>query len=171
METGKAIALAGITATALVGITGATTSWLIARDDRASQQALAHEARVYDRRADTYLAALAKIEQQHNQIHKAYIRFALAQMEGKVWRSSIWRMAMAGGTDGNLYARLTAFGSPRIVAAYDRLHSIVDVLLDGEIKASRKGDYRRLGSVLDDSVRIFQQRKEEFQRLVQRELS
>jgi hypothetical protein len=59
MESGKTIALAGIIATAAVGIAGAGSSWLISRDDRNNQRALAHEARVYDRRADTYVDALA----------------------------------------------------------------------------------------------------------------
>jgi hypothetical protein len=59
MESGKTIALAGIIATAVVGIAGAGSSWLISRDDRSTQRAVAHEARVYDRRADAYVDALA----------------------------------------------------------------------------------------------------------------
>lgn len=58
MESGKTIALAGIIATAIVGIVGAGSSWLISRDDRSNQRALAHETRVYDRRADAYIDAL-----------------------------------------------------------------------------------------------------------------
>jgi hypothetical protein len=59
MESGKTIALAGIIATAVVGIAGAGSSWLISRDDRSNQRDLAHEELVYDRRADVYVDALA----------------------------------------------------------------------------------------------------------------
>jgi hypothetical protein len=59
MESGKTIALAGIIATAVVGIAGAGSSWLISRDDRSNQRDLAHEELVYDRRADAYVDALA----------------------------------------------------------------------------------------------------------------
>jgi hypothetical protein len=57
-DSGKSVALAGIIATAVVGVAGAASSWLIARDDRANQRALAHDARVYDRRANAYVDAL-----------------------------------------------------------------------------------------------------------------
>jgi hypothetical protein len=65
METGKAVALAGIAATAFVGIAGATASWLTARDNRSQERALAHDQRVYGRWADTYLVALRVVERQH----------------------------------------------------------------------------------------------------------
>jgi hypothetical protein len=40
------IALVGILATAAVGISGTAASFFIARDDRANQRAVEHEARV-----------------------------------------------------------------------------------------------------------------------------
>jgi hypothetical protein len=55
----KVIALAGIAATAVVGIAGAGASWLISREDRNNERALARGARVYDRRAAVYLDALS----------------------------------------------------------------------------------------------------------------
>ncbi len=64
----RSIAIAGIVATVFVGTAGAIGSWLIARDDRANQRSLAHQARVYDHRVETYLAALRLIERQRLQI-------------------------------------------------------------------------------------------------------
>jgi hypothetical protein len=71
---GRSIAVAGILATAVVGVAGTAGSWLIARDDRTNQRSLAHDARVYDRRADTYLDALRLIERQKAQLVRELIR-------------------------------------------------------------------------------------------------
>ena len=62
MASGKSIALAGIAATAIVGVAGAGSSWLISQGDRSNQRALAHDARVYDRRADAYVDALRLLQ-------------------------------------------------------------------------------------------------------------
>jgi hypothetical protein len=56
------IALAGITATAVVGLSRAVLTWLIAKEDRETQQALAHDTRVFDRRAKSYVDALTVME-------------------------------------------------------------------------------------------------------------
>jgi hypothetical protein len=53
-----AVAVAGIAATALVGLAGTTASWLNAQDDRETQRALARDERSYDRRAAAYLDAI-----------------------------------------------------------------------------------------------------------------
>jgi hypothetical protein len=48
------VAIVGIVATALVGLGGVGGSWYTAHEDRRSQDTLAKEARVYNRRATTY---------------------------------------------------------------------------------------------------------------------
>jgi hypothetical protein len=72
VETGKAVAIAGIAATAVVGVAGAAASWLIARDNRSQESVLAHEQRVYDRRADAYLLALRLVERQRRELNQDY---------------------------------------------------------------------------------------------------
>lgn len=176
METGKAVALAGIAATAVVGIAGATASWLIARDDQTNQQRLAHDDRVYTRRADAYLAALALIERQHTQIERDYesivVRHELAD-------GSDFPMAL--GSDATLAARVTAFGSTRVVAAYSGLHSIAQRLSVAEYNwwerasfadsAERARIVELLGDTVDRSLGTFEERQHQFELLVQKELS
>lgn len=69
------VAVAGIAATALVGLAGTTTAWLSARDDRATQRqlardehahqrALARDDRTYQRRLSVYLDAVDFVEAQ-----------------------------------------------------------------------------------------------------------
>jgi hypothetical protein len=176
MEGKTALAIAGIAATAALGIAGVTTNWLTARDDRAHQRALAHDDRVYDRRADTYLAALTLIQEQRFQIFKDWIRYL--DEAAKIRKPATF--PMSGDGDANLRARLTAFGSPRIVAAYGRLHSTADSLYLAEIFAAEKfirsadePEQRRRSIVakLGRSLTTFDERKQQFERLVQRELS
>jgi hypothetical protein len=181
METGKAVALAGITATAIVGVAGATSSWLIARDDRANQRALAHEARVYDRRAGAYLAALGVIQRQRDQIHHDLMSTIDALNRGAVFRPpKTYRMA----TDADpLVPRLTAFGSPHVVAAYQRMGLYVGdmhgLLLD-DWQRLRRPHLKRLdrediqAALVDGlSYRLdrFDQRQQQFERLIHSELA
>src|SRR5512133_2454798 len=56
------VAVAGISATALVGLAGTTVAWLSARDDRATQRQLARDERTYDRRVSAYLDAIDFVE-------------------------------------------------------------------------------------------------------------
>jgi hypothetical protein len=59
------VAVAGIAATALVGVAGTGAAWLSARDDRHAQRVLARDERTYDRRVSAYLDAIDYIEGQH----------------------------------------------------------------------------------------------------------
>jgi hypothetical protein len=59
------VAVAGIAATALVGLAGTTAAWLSARDDRAAQRVLARDDRTYDRRVSAYLDAIGYLERQN----------------------------------------------------------------------------------------------------------
>ena len=58
------VAVAGIAATALVGIAGTAGALLSARNDRATQRELARDERTYDRRVSAYLDAIDFIEGQ-----------------------------------------------------------------------------------------------------------
>jgi len=60
------VAIAGIAATAIVGITGTAVSWFSARADRASQRVLARDDRVFNRRAAVYLDAIGLVEKQRD---------------------------------------------------------------------------------------------------------
>jgi hypothetical protein len=137
MESNTAIALAGIAATAVVGVAGAISSWVVSRDDRSNQRALAHEERVYDRRADVYLSALAKVDQQAHIIQKDIERASgdiFANLRGSpAKRFPSPTTVMAGDSDARLNFRLIAFGSPAVVAAYADLHTTADDLYDDEI--------------------------------------
>jgi hypothetical protein len=52
------VAVAGIAATALVGLAGTGAAWLSARNDRAAQGAIARDERTYDRPVSAYLDAI-----------------------------------------------------------------------------------------------------------------
>jgi hypothetical protein len=52
------VAVAGIAATALVGLAGTGAAWLSARNDRAAQGEIARDERTYDRRVSAYLDAI-----------------------------------------------------------------------------------------------------------------
>jgi hypothetical protein len=65
------VAIAGVVAGAVVGIAGLSVSWLVARDDQASQRSLAHEARVYDRRANAYVDALRYLQSTQSKLAEA----------------------------------------------------------------------------------------------------
>jgi hypothetical protein len=69
------VAVAGIAATALVGLAAPGAAWLSARDDRANQRdlarsersyqrELARDERTYDRRVAAYLDAIDYVERQ-----------------------------------------------------------------------------------------------------------
>jgi hypothetical protein len=59
-----AVAVAGIAATALVGIAGTTAAWLSAREDREAQRELARDERTNERRVAVYLDAIDFVEGQ-----------------------------------------------------------------------------------------------------------
>jgi hypothetical protein len=62
------VAMAGILATAVVGLASTAAAWLSARDDRSSQRRIAEEARVYDRRVTAYLDAIDFLEGQQKSL-------------------------------------------------------------------------------------------------------
>jgi hypothetical protein len=183
VETGKAVALAGIAATAVVGIAGSTAGWLIARADRANQRAVAHDDRVYERRSDTYLAALAVIEQQRRQFDS---EIDYLFHEGGAFRPPRQpAKSPLAARDDPLFPRLLAFGSRRIVHNYVRLGDLAQdaerVELDAWNRWTRlhrshpKSDGEEIGGnlleKLEDDQLLFGEQERRFERLVERELS
>jgi hypothetical protein len=160
---GNAVALAGIAATAILGIAGTTTSWLVARDDRSNQRSLAHDNRVYDRRAGVYLDVLTMVERERRTFNTEFYRATsvddwlsdvkalrtnpkvldfhrFRQFREQLLQQGVIRargdqlivvphepdFPMANSNDAFLYARLVAFGSPRVVATYSRMRGMAD---------------------------------------------
>jgi hypothetical protein len=201
VETGKAVAIAGIAATAVVGVAGAAASWLIARDNRSQESVLAHEQRVYDRRADAYLLALRLVERQRRELNQDYN--TLEALHEFIWdharrdKSRVLtalakfdrqREAMLNDADAPVRARLIAFGTKPVVAQYDRLRAIPNnlylIVAQEELSVAPNPRLRQftepvnLPSDTDDlateaakSSVNFTAAEKRFQLLVQRELS
>jgi len=64
------VAVAGITATAMVGLAAAAGAWLSARDDRHEQSALARQSLNYERRVAVYLDAIDFVEEQERAFYE-----------------------------------------------------------------------------------------------------
>jgi hypothetical protein len=102
-----AVAIAGIAATAAVGIAGSATAWFSARADRSSQRVLARDDRVFSRRAAVYLDAIGLVESQQDAIFSYNI-------------SKIGERIPYQEPSKRLTARLVAFGSADAVSAFNR---------------------------------------------------
>jgi hypothetical protein len=116
-KTTLAVAVAGIAATALVGVAATAGAWLSARDDRATQRAIAHEERRYDRRVAAYLDAMdfvaAQKESLEEFLNPVAVRLGLARKIPYERRPS-----------SRLTSRLRAFGSPEALEAFQRAQNI-----------------------------------------------
>jgi hypothetical protein len=109
------VAVAGIAATALVGLAGTAASWWSARDDRAAQSEVAREERTYDQRVLVYLDAMTFMGQQLAALHR-------------FWKESELHHAPIYFDDDppvRLRMRLTAFGSPRAAQAFQRAEAYI----------------------------------------------
>ena len=122
------VAVAGIAATALVGLAATTAGWLSARDDRATQRALARDERTYDRRVSVYLDAIDFVEGQRR-------RF-LPFFGGSFGPAKVVPHRVDPPT--RLIARLRAFGSAQVFEEFQKtnaetvafLHNASPVLRD-----------------------------------------
>jgi hypothetical protein len=116
-RTTLAVAVAGISATALVGLAATTGAWLTARDDRATQRAIAHEERTYERRVAAYLDAMDFVEAQKESLEEfldpVAIRLGLAR-----------RIPYERRPPSRLTSRLRAFGSPEAFEAFQKAQDI-----------------------------------------------
>jgi hypothetical protein len=167
----KTLTLASIIATAVVGVAVATSSWLIAHGQRTDQRAIAHDARVYDRSADMYLAALEKIQQQKEMISAERKKSEDYEPPSPVppLRTNI----MARTFDSNLNARVIAFGSPDAVQVYGQLHGIANNLFNKETALRKLGKFgtQPYDSALARAATDFRDREMAFQAIVHRQLS
>lgn len=73
------MAVAGIAATALVGIAGTAGALVSARADRHVQRVLARDARTYERRVSAYLDVVGLVEKQDREL----FTYALLQGRGR----------------------------------------------------------------------------------------
>jgi hypothetical protein len=122
------VAVAGIAATALVGMAGAAGSWLISRDERAHQRVLAHDERahqrllahderIYDKRAAAYVDALVLMDRQREELLEIADRIAV--QPGALSQLRKTRPLLA--RDRFVYARIRAYGSDRLISEYVEL--------------------------------------------------
>lgn len=130
------VAVAGITATALVGLAATAGAWLSARSDRASQhelsrderaaqQELARAERRYDRRVAAYLDAIDFVERQKTTVLETVSQAGYwvkgptpalpATTLGKL-RSIPYTQEVPS----RLVSRLRAFGSKEVLAAFQK---------------------------------------------------
>jgi hypothetical protein len=167
----KTLALAGIIATAVVGVAGATSAWLIAHGQRTDQRVIAHDGRVYDRSADMYLAALEKIQQQKEMISAERLKSEAYAPPSPVppLRTNI----MARTFDSNLNARVIAFGSKDAVQVYGQLHQIANQLFNEEnvLREQSKFGTQPYNLALARALTDFHDREMAFQAIVHRQLS
>ena len=111
-----AVAIAGIAATALVGIAGSGASFLIAKQDRSSERHLAREARVFDARTAVHVDALEATGRVREWIsNPTYASAAEGFTRAR---------ALALLLDRRLLARVSAFGSPDVARTYRELYVI-----------------------------------------------
>lgn len=127
-QSDKTIALAGIIATAIVGIVGVGSTWLVSRADRDSQRTLARDARVYERRVAAYLEALSLLQPMERQLGRSTREVTFAGRrrvvgplepvlpELKVVDTMLARLQ----NDDRIRLNLLAFGSRPTFVAYDK---------------------------------------------------
>jgi hypothetical protein len=118
-----AVAIAGIAATALVGLAGTTAAWLSARNDRAAQRELARDERTYDRRVAVYLDAVDFVEGQV----RSFTRWQSIDMfcPGPDPRCEPHRIKIPYESEPppRLISRLRTFGSTQVFKAFQKTQS------------------------------------------------
>jgi hypothetical protein len=169
------VAVAGIAATALIGLAATTAAWLSARDDRATQRALARDERTYERRVSVYLDAIDFLQGQVRSI-ETYMH------EGNIAEGNIAESRSRQPRDvpidfyppDRLETRLRAFGSKAIyddfVGTELQTRGIPVVaefgepgdVLSGIIPAPKRGVSRDFNK----AYQVFRGRVNRFERLV-----
>ena len=101
----RSVAVVGLLATAVLGLAGIGASWLISRDDRATQRALAHDARVYSAEAAVYeesFRSLSKSNLSDLDPPRAFYLMAFSHptaperiANGRRWAGRIWEATLA----------------------------------------------------------------------------
>jgi hypothetical protein len=111
------VAVAGIAATALVGLAGASAAWLNARDDRAAQGALVRDQLTYERRTSVYLDAIELVEDQK----RSWDQYG--QPFFNAYRSGVKIPYVCCATQ-RLTTRLRVFGSTRALKAFQKTQAL-----------------------------------------------
>jgi hypothetical protein len=158
------VAIAGIVATAVVGLAGATSGWLIARDDRANQRQLAHDARVYERRADAYVAAVAALRAYDSALRLYQIH--APDPAKRAQRKTELSRSFSALEDSALASAVLVFGSTAAFASFSQLRSDASDVSD-------VGDDPAEFAAFKDSTEHhnYEQQESQFIRVVQSELS
>jgi hypothetical protein len=115
--------MAGITATALVGLAATTAAWLSARDDRATQRALAHDERTCGRRVAVYAQAIDFLQGQKNAWDEYAVSPEFLRRVGLHFRKKI---PFDDRPPQRLTTRLRMFGSRPAFEAFQAAQSLQD---------------------------------------------
>jgi hypothetical protein len=127
------VALAGIAATAAVGLAGTAASWLSARDDRANERQLAREQRFYEHRVAAYTEAIDTLEGHMKALGN--LPWSRLGPRGFKWDD----VRIDDEVDRTrIRSHVAAFGSDKAVAALHRVNA-----LDQKAFAWVLGDSRR----------------------------
>ena len=165
------VAVAGISATALVGLAGTTASWLSARDDRASQRELARADRIYEHRVAAYMEAIDTLEGHMKVLYN--LDWSRLTPRGFAWED----VRVDDEVDRTrIRSRVAAFGSNGAIAALHRVN-----VLDQRAFAWVLGDsakYRPIEagpkvwrSNVDRAIKNLRDGLDEFERRLNRELT
>ena len=155
------VALAGIVATAVVGLAAATVTFFVAREDRESASAIARQALVYDKRSQAYVDALVSLQalstnarlRRYESIPKGWLEFQAQQAP--------------------LRAQITAFGNSEAIRLYNTMYfagsSFVAEALAADILHASEADKQAFWAS-NESRRRLDVALREFEGVVQREV-
>lgn len=126
------MAVAGIAATALVGLAATGTAWLSARDDRATQRALARDERTYERRVSAYLDSVSLVETQDRALFTYMWHVGAISHEESTFLPDGGTLPLLNSVPGrgipfdpepsiDLTRRLRVFGSTQMVELFEKV--------------------------------------------------
>jgi hypothetical protein len=110
IEWSMTVALAGIAATAVVGLAAASVTFFVAREDRQSAAAVARQSLVYDKRSEAYVDVLVSLQGLSTNA-----RLRKYELLPRGWPEFQAEHAP-------LRAQITAFGSSRAIPLYNRMY-------------------------------------------------
>ena len=111
------LALVSVLATAAVGIAGSATTWVVSRDQRATE----HANRIYERRAAAYVQAFDTLER-----HVKVLTNLEWSRQVRARRKFLWEeVRVDDETDvARVRSRVVAFGSADAIAELDRVGAL-----------------------------------------------
>ena len=155
------IALAGIIATAAVGLAAAGVTLVTSRDDRESSQQLARQALVYDKRSQAYVDSLLALQalslnarlRRYEAIPAGWLEFQAQQAP--------------------LRARITAFGSPQARRLYTDMYfagsRFVAEALAADMRHASEPEKQQFW-IANDEIKEFDKALGSFEEVVQDEV-